>query len=140
MDRIRIKVRAHSTMDAFWKTGSHDVGYDGCGAHTHKGGIIANVDTALRVEKVKTSFLENAVVEVRASFVDPSRGFNKPMYYIVLRSGNEVAHTRLAGEDVKKAISEAGEVLKEVKKVAKERGVTMLRPEVEYNPDWLLDP
>lgn len=137
-----MKVRANQAMDVFWKTGAHDAGYDGCGAHTHKGAVICSEESNLQnmfnyLNAAPINFLANTCVEVRASFLDVNPGYDKPLYLIQVRSGKKAVYRTLVGEDSKKALLQADEILGKVKELAEDRGVTMLRPDVEYNPEWL---
>ncbi len=142
MERVTVKVKASSTMDAFWKTGAHDAGYDGCGAHTHKGALICSEESNVQnmfkyLNTAPVSFLANTCVEVRASFLDVNPEYDKPLYFIQVRSGVKAVYRTLVGGDCKEAVAQAGDVLEKIRELAKERGIAMLRPEVEYNPDWL---
>lgn len=137
-----MKVRANQTMDVFWKTGAHDAGYDGCGAHTHKGAFICSEESNLQnmfkyLNTAPTNFLANTCVEVRASFLDINPGYDKPLYLIQVRSGVKAVFRTLVGEDCKEAVLQADDILEKIKDLAEERGITMMRPEVEYNPEWL---
>jgi len=137
-----MEVKADSRMNASWKTGGHDIGYDGCGAHTHKGIWRCPEESNLQImlnnlREESESFLANTLVEVKASFLESHLGNDNPLYYIQVRSGNKAIYRVLVGDNVREAVDQAAEILEKIKEQAKEFSVTMLQSEVEYNPLWL---